>query len=94
MLDYFWQKYLASELPIWGFSFFMKVIDVPGIITWEGERGRAEFSDCPPLYTGDLDASILRPVKLIFSLLTLFTRRQSFIKYFHFYVPFFNSVAK
>jgi len=61
----------------------MKVIDVSGILTREVERGRAEYSASPPLETDESDASILRPVKLIFSLLTLFTRRQSFIKYFH-----------
>jgi len=49
MLGNFWQKWLALKLPIWGFSFFMKVIDVPGIIKWEGERERAEFSASSPL---------------------------------------------
>ena len=45
----FWQKRLALKPPIWAFSFFMKLMDVPGIINWEGERGRAEFSASPPL---------------------------------------------
>jgi hypothetical protein len=48
MLGYFWQKWLALKLPIWGFFvFFIKVIDISGIITWEGERRRAEFSASP-----------------------------------------------
>jgi hypothetical protein len=41
---------LALKLPILKiYVFFMKVMDVAGIIPWAGERRRAEFGAFPPL---------------------------------------------